>query len=160
MDWLTDYGTLKWLHIMSATLLFGTGLGSAFYKYMTDRGGDLAAIATANRLVVLADWLFTLPTIILQPITGVLLALAVGYPLTSAWLVVSIVLYVVAGLCWLPVVYLQIVMRDQSAAALAARRPLDARYGRLMDVWFWLGVTAFVSLLIVYALMIFKPPLW
>ena len=160
MDWLTDYGALKWLHILSATFLFGTGVGSAFYKFMTDRGGDVAAIASTNRLVVLADWLFTLPTIVLQPITGVLLALAVGYPLSTAWLVAAIGLYIVAVLCWLPVVYLQIVMRNESAAAHAAGRPLGARYARHRHIWIGLGAAAFVAFVTVYALMIFKPPLW
>ncbi|HEY9198848.1 MAG TPA: DUF2269 domain-containing protein [Gammaproteobacteria bacterium] len=155
-----DYLTLKWLHIVSATLLFGTGLGSAFYKYMTDRSGNLPAIAVTNRLVVRADWLFTAPSILLQPVTGVLLAHTLGHPLTSSWLVVSIALYILAGCCWLPVVYLQILMRDQSEYALAAQQGLDARYAHLASLWFWLGVTAFTALVIVYFLMIFKPALW
>lgn len=155
-----EYLAFKWLHIVSATLLFGTGLGSAFYKYMTDRSGNLPAIAVTNRLVVRADWLFTAPTIVLQPVTGVLLALTLGYPLTSSWLVASVALYILAGCCWLPVVYLQILMRDQSEHALAARQTLDARYARLAGLWFGLGVTAFTALVIVYFLMIFKPALW
>ncbi len=113
-----EYLVLKWVHILSATLLFGTGLGSAFYKLMTDQTGNLEAIAQTNRTVVLADWLFTTPTVILQPITGVWLALAVGYPLSSSWIVLSVLLYVIAGLCWLPVVYLQIRMRDLAVAAV------------------------------------------
>lgn len=160
MDWLTDYGALKWLHILSATLLFGTGLGSAFYKYMADRSGELAAIAVTNRLVVLADWLFTAPTLVLQPVTGVWLAAVAGHPLGSPWLLLSIALYVLAGLCWLPVAWLQIRMRDDAAAAQAAGRALDAGYARRRRVWFWLGVPAFVALLLVYLLMVFKPPLW
>jgi len=157
---MMEYLALKWLHIVSATLLFGTGLGSAFYKFMTDRSGNLPAIAVTNRLVVRADWLFTAPAIVLQPVTGVLLALTLGYPLTSSWIVMSIALYILAGCCWLPVVYLQILMRDQSEYALATQQGLDARYARLASLWFWLGVTAFAALVIVYFLMIFKPVLW
>lgn len=152
-----EYLLLKWLHILSATLLFGTGLGSAFYKFMTDRSGNLAAIAQTNRLVVIADWLFTTPTVILQPITGVWLALLAGYPLSSNWLLLSMLLYVVAGLCWLPVVVIQIRMRDLSQRALLEHGGLDQRYARLAHIWFWLGVLAFVAMLLVYWLMVSKP---
>ncbi len=155
-----EYLLLKWIHILSATLLFGTGLGSAFYKFMSDRSGNLQAIAQTNRIVVMADWLFTTPTVVLQPATGVWLALAVGYPLTSGWIVLSVVLYVVAGLCWLPVVYIQIRMRDLAAMAVDQGRPLDDRYRRLARTWFWLGVPAFSAILIIYFLMIFKPAVW
>ena len=112
-----DYLLVKTLHILSATLLFGTGLGSVFYKWRADKSADLPAIAVTNKNVVLADWLFTTPTVILQPVTGVWMALSAGYPLTSSWLVLSIVLYIIAGLCWLPVVYIQILMRDISRSA-------------------------------------------
>ena len=155
-----EFLLLKWLHILSATLLFGTGMGSAFYKFMTDRSGNLAAIAQTNRLVVLADWLFTTPTVILQPITGVALALLAGYPLSSSWLLLSMLLYVIAGLCWLPVVVIQIRMRDLSQQALAEHGELDQRYARLQRIWFWLGVPAFAALLLVYWLMVSKPLLW
>lgn len=155
-----DYLALKWLHILSATLMFGTGLGSAFYKLMADRSGNVHAIAHTNTIVVRADWIFTTPTIILQPITGVMLAFTLGYPLTSSWLVISILLYIIAGLCWLPVVYLQILMRRLSEAAVAAQRPLGTDYSHLARLWFWLGVPAFSALVIVYYLMIFKPRLW
>lgn len=152
-----DYLLLKWLHILSATLLFGTGLGSAFYKFMTDRSGNLAAISQTNRLVVMADWLFTTPTVILQPVTGVWLALLAGYPLSSGWLLLSMLLYVIAGLCWLPVVVIQIRMRDLSQQALAQGAALDERYTRLSRRWFWLGVPAFAAMLLVYWLMVSKP---
>jgi len=152
-----EYLILKWLHILSATLLFGTGLGSAFYKFMADRSGNLPAIAQTNRLVVLADWLFTTPTIILQPVTGVWMALLAGFPLTSGWLLAAIALYVLAGLCWLPVVRLQICMRDIAEDAVEQRRPPGPTYERLARRWFRLGVPAFCSLVVVYYLMVFKP---
>ena len=155
-----EYLILKWLHILSATLLFGTGIGSAFYKFMTDRSGNIQAIAQTNKLVVLADWFFTTPTIILQPVTGIWLALIVGYPLTSSWIVLSIVLYIIAGLCWLPVVHMQIRMRDLSLTAIKEHQPLDKRYTRLARIWFWLGIPAFTALVGVYYLMVFKPTLW
>ena len=155
-----EYLALKWIHILSATLMFGTGLGSAFYKFMADRSGNPEAIAHTNRIVVWADWLFTTPTIILQPITGVLLAFNLGYPLTSSWLVMSIALYVIAGLCWLPVVYLQILMKSLSQSAVMTQSPLSPDYHRLARAWFWLGVPAFAALVVIYYLMVFKPRLW
>jgi len=155
-----EYLILKWLHILSATLLFGTGIGSAFYKLMTDRSGNIQAIAQTNKLVVLADWLFTTPTIILQPITGVWLAIILGYTLTSSWLVLSLILYIVAGLCWLPVVLMQIRMRNLAQLAIKQHHPLDKHYAHLARIWFWLGIPAFTALLGVYYLMVFKPTLW
>ena len=155
-----EYLILKWIHILSATLLFGTGIGSAFYKFMTDRSGNVQAIAQTNKLVVLADWFFTTPTIILQPITGVWLAIILGYTLTSSWLVLSIVLYIVAGLCWLPVVHMQIKMRDLAQLAKKQNQLLDKHYANLARIWFWLGIPAFTALVGVYYLMVFKPTLW
>ncbi|MEY2690650.1 MAG: hypothetical protein RL375_4850, partial [Pseudomonadota bacterium] len=105
------YTDIKTLHLLSMVLLFGTGLGSAYYKWMADRSGHVAHIAVTNRHVVLADWLFTTPTVILQPLTGLWMAHLAGWPLSTPWIAASLVLYALAGLCWLPVVWLQIRMR-------------------------------------------------
>lgn len=155
-----EYLLLKWLHILSATLMYGTGLGSAFYKFMTDRTGNLPAIVETNRLVVLADWLFTMPTVILQPITGLLLAYSAGYPLTSDWIVLTLVLYAIAGACWVPVVVLQIRMRDLSRQTLDRGQTLGSQYARMARRWTGLGIPAFSALIVVYYLMVFKPVLW
>src|SRR3990172_9583678 len=95
-----DYLLLKSIHILSSTLLFGTGLGSAFYKWRADRDGDLGAVVFASKNIVLADWFFTTPAIIVQPVTGLWMAFDAGYPLTSLWIIASIALYVLAGACW------------------------------------------------------------
>lgn len=150
------YVTLKTLHILSMVLLFGTGLGSAFYKWMADRSGNVAHIAVTNRHVVLADWLFTTPTVIFQPVSGWWLAHVLGIPLTTPWVAISLFLFFVAGACWLPVVWLQMRMRDIAADAAAQRSPLPAAYWRLARYWFWLGVPAFVAMVLVVALMVFK----
>jgi uncharacterized membrane protein len=152
-----DILVLKWLHICSAMLLFGTGLGTAFFKFSADLSRDPRVIAYTNRRVVLADWLFTTPTIMLQPWTGYWLVQAYGYPPTAPWLLASYALFVLAGLCWLPVVWLQIRMRDDSAAALAAGAPLGERYWRDARLWFWLGIPAFISMVAVLYLMTVKP---
>lgn len=152
-----DYLLIKAIHVLSSTILFGTGIGSAFYKWMADRYGDPAHIARTNRNVVLADWLFTAPTVILQPLTGFLLVYLAGYDLKALWLQVSIALYLLAGLCWLPVVVIQIRMRDMAELSLASQTPLPVRYHTYCRWWFWLGVTAFVSLVVVFWLMVTRP---
>lgn len=150
------YVTLKYLHILSMVLLFGTGLGSAFYKWLADRSGQVAHIAATNRQVVLADWLFTTPTIIIQPLSGLWLASLLGIPISTPWLAASLFLYIVAGACWLPVVWLQIRMRDLAELAVAQQTPLAAQYWRYARRWFWLGVPAFGAMLLIVLLMVFK----
>lgn len=151
------YLSLKWLHILSATILVGVGFGTAFYKWMIDRSGDVRVIAYTSRLVVLADWLFTTPAIILQPLTGLWMLHLAGYSLSSPWIAWTLLLYALAGVCWLPVVWLQYRMRALALAALATEQALPARYWRYTRTWFWLGIPAFAAMLAIYALMVFKP---
>lgn len=159
---MLSYGLVKTLHILSMVLLFGTGLGSAFYKWMADRQGQVAAIAVTNRHVVLADWCFTTPTVIFQPLSGWYLTQLMGLPLSTPWVVASLGLYVLAGVCWLPVVWLQIRMQHLADAAMAeAERSghapkLPPMYWRLARYWFWLGVPAFSAMVLVVALMVSK----
>lgn len=150
------YLTFKTLHILSMVLLFGTGLGSAFYKWMADRSGNVAHIANTNRQVVLADWIFTTPTVIFQPISGLWLTYQLGLSLTTPWIAASLFLFFLAGACWLPVVWLQIRMKNISAIAVAESTPLPEIYWRMLRWWFWLGVPAFTSMVLVVALMVFK----
>lgn len=150
------YLILKYLHILSMVLLFGTGLGSAFYKWMADRSGNVAHIAVTNRHVVLADWIFTTPTVLFQPLSGLWMVYLLGLPLSTPWIAISLGLYVLAGACWLPVVWLQIRMRELANAAAVAQSPLPAQYWRYARVWFWLGVPAFVAMVAVVFLMVFK----
>lgn len=151
-----SYIDIKTLHILSMVLLFGTGLGSAFYKWMADRSGHVAHIAVTNRHVVLADWLFTTPTVIFQPLSGLWMAHLAGWPLSTPWIAASLALYALAGVCWLPVVWLQIRMRDLAETAAANQTDLGATYWRLARSWFWLGVPAFVAMVLVVALMVSK----
>jgi uncharacterized membrane protein len=153
------YLMLKWVHIISATLLFGTGLGTAFHGWMAGRSGDVRAIAVTGRNVVLADWLFTAPAVVLQPATGVALAWLAGIPLDTAWLVAATVLYVLVGACWLPVVWLQIRMHRAAATALQRGEALPAQWHRDARLWFALGWPAFTGVLMIFWLMIAKPDL-
>lgn len=150
------YLTLKSLHIFSMVLLFGTGLGSAFYKWMADRSGNVAHIAVTNRHVVLADWIFTTPTVIFQPISGLWMAHLLGLPLTVPWISISLFLFILAGACWLPVVWLQIRMHQIAEAAATQNSGLPEAYWRMARWWFWLGVPAFVSMVLVVVLMVLK----
>ncbi|HFD12219.1 MAG TPA: DUF2269 domain-containing protein [Crenotrichaceae bacterium] len=154
------YLTLKTLHVLSMVLLFGTGLGSAFYKFMADHSGDVRSIMTTNRHVVFADWLFTTPTIIIQPVTGYFMLSQAHFPITTPWLLASIILFLIAGACWLPVVVLQIRMRDISVQAVSHQKPLPDLYFRYARIWFWLGVPAFIAMLLIVYLMVYKPVLW
>jgi uncharacterized membrane protein len=152
-----SYLFLKWLHLISATVLFGTGIGSAFYMLRASMSRDAAAAYFVARQVVIADWIFTAAAVVLQPVTGFWLAHVAGFPLESRWIVWSTILYFVAGACWVPVVYIQYVMRDLARAAAAHGAPLPERYWRLFRIWFALGIPAFFSLLVVFWLMIAKP---
>ncbi len=150
------YTALKTLHILSMVLLFGTGLGSAFYKWMADRSGNVAHIAATNRQVVLADWIFTTPTVIFQPLSGLWMVYLLDLPLSTPWIVASFGLFVLAGACWIPVVWLQIRMQSLAADAAAHESSLPEIYWRMARWWFWLGVPAFTSMVLVVALMVSK----
>lgn len=152
-----DYLLLKWLHILSSTFLFGTGIGSAFYMLFTTLTRDVRATAVVVRYVVIADWLFTTPAIIVQPLTGFWMIYLAGFPLTSTWIVVSVALYLLAGVCWLPVVWMQIKMRDMAIAAdQAGQFDLPPLYWRYFRYWVMLGIPAFVALVGVFWLMVVK----
>lgn len=151
------YILVKWLHVLSSTVLFGTGLGSAYYMFFTSLSGDARSVARVVGLVVIADWVFTLTTIVLQPVTGLALAHLAQIPLTSRWILWSTVLYFVAGACWIPVVMIQIRMHRLALAAAKDNSPLPEAYRRLFRWWTALGIPAFFALVIVFYLMVAKP---
>ncbi len=150
------YEVLKTLHILSMVILFGTGLGSAFYKWMADRSGNIIHIAVTNRHVVMADWIFTTPTVIFQPVSGFWMVYLLDLPLSTPWIGFSLILYIFAGICWLPVVWLQIQMQKMSVECAAHGSVLPEMYWRMTRWWFWLGVPAFASMVLVVVLMVFK----
>ncbi len=152
-----DVNFLKWAHIISSTVLFGTGLGTAFHGLASNWRGDLRAIVIGNKNVVLADWIFTTPAVVVQPLTGVLLARELGWPLDSHWLLATYALYVFVGLCWLPVVWLQLRMARIAEACLASGEPLTDQYRRYFRWWFALGWPAFIAMLGIFWLMVAKP---
>lgn len=151
------YLALKWLHVLSAAVLFGTGLGIALFMWLAYQSRDAAAMAVTARIVVIADFLFTLPAVVLQPLTGLWLVHETGYELLDLWLLLTIALYLLAGACWVPVVFIQIRARDLAVAARRSRAPLPPAFHRLMKRWFWLGWPAFLSVVAIYWLMLYKP---
>jgi uncharacterized membrane protein len=153
------YPLIRWLHIVSSTVLFGTGAGIAFFFLRAQRSGDLRVIAAVSSDVVLADMVFTATAVVLQPVTGIALALMTGYPLSTPWLVLSMVLYGLVGSCWLPVVWLQMRMRDLAVDATYSGQPLPVLYEIYYRRWFILGWPAFIGVLIIFYLMVAKPAL-
>ena len=154
---MTSYEIVKLLHILSATVLFGTGLGTAFVVWNANRGGEVAAIAFATRHAVLADWLFTTPAVIFQPLSGLWLVHVLGYGFTETWLLWVYGLYALVGACWLPVVAIQSRMRRLAARAAIEGTPLPEAYHRCMRAWFGLGWPAFLSLMAIFWLMVARP---
>lgn len=154
---MSAYFVLKLVHILSAAVLAGTGFGIAFFKWIVDRTGNISAIRIVSEKVVLADWIFTLPAIIVQVMTGLALAHVVGYSLSRGWLFWAICLFCLAGACWVPVVRIQIRMRDLARAYEAHGMPLGEKYLRYSRIWFWLGVPAFASVILIFWLMVTKP---
>lgn len=151
------YLVIKTLHIISSTILFGTGAGIAFFmlgSYFTD---NLQKKFYASRNTVLADYIFTAPAVVIQPLTGFWLIQYGGHEWTDLWLVITYVLYGLVGLCWLPVVWIQIQLKTILADCVANATELPARYHKLFKMWFILGWPAFIGLVGVFFLMVFKP---
>ncbi len=152
-----DYLTLKYIHIVSSTILFGTGVGSAFYMFMANRRKDIAGIYFATRHVVIADWLFTSPAVVIQLLSGLVLMQMGGWGMDSAWIGWGLALYFFVGACWLPVVWMQIRMRDMAKAAMETGAPLPARYWKFDCWWIILGSLAFPAMMLIFYLMVTKP---
>lgn len=154
---MNTYLLLKWLHVVSSVVLVGTGLGTAFFMFFTNRSANLAAQAVVSKLVVRADAWFTTPAVLIQPATGIALASLAGWPLSTPWIAVSLALYLFTGLLWLPVVWLQWRMAAMAAQAVQAGIELPTAYWRYARWWERLGYPAFTAMLLVFALMVFKP---
>ncbi len=154
---MTLYFIVKYLHVLGAIVILGTGTGIAFFMLMAHRSGDAAFIARTAATVVIADMLFTLSAVIVQPVTGAILMAWSATSLAERWLMTSLGLYAVAGLFWIPVIFMQIEMRDLARAAVARHQPLPPRYYALFRRWFLFGIPGFGSVMAILWLMIAKP---
>jgi uncharacterized membrane protein len=147
----------RWLHVIGAAVLLGTGGGIAFFMVMAHRTRDTALIAHVAGTVVIADFVFTASAVVIQPLTGLWLIHLVGWRLTEGWILLSLALYVFTGLFWLPVVWIQARLRNLARAAAKEGKPLPADYFRLYRVWFACGWPAFLAVLAIFWLMLAKP---
>jgi uncharacterized membrane protein len=152
-----EYLALRYLHILGATVLFGTGLGIAFFLFIAVLSKDVRLIAGTLRAVVIADFVFTAPAVVMQLATGARLAQILGLSLMEPWIAASLVLYFLVGACWLPVVAIQIRLRRLAEDAAHDGAPLPPAFDRLFRVWFTLGWPAFIGVLAIIGLMIWKP---
>lgn len=149
---------VKTLHILSSVLMVGTGFGTAFYLFCANRSGSVAAQAVVSRWVIKADWWFTTPAVIFQPLSGLWLANYLGVAWSATWIWLTLLLYALAGACWLPVVWLQIRMAKLAAQAhQAGKTALPTVYYRYARYWEYLGYPAFCAMVAVYFLMVMKP---
>ena len=151
-----SYELLIFLHIASLIVLLGVGGGSAFYKFMADRSGNLEVIVHTNKMVVLADWLFTTPSVIIQPITGIMLMNLLSISLWTPWLLGSIVLYIFSCVLWIVAVYLQIRMKNMALLAQKTERVLEKDYFKLVKYWTMLGLFSSLAMAVIFILMVFK----
>jgi uncharacterized membrane protein len=154
MDWIAF---LRWAHVIGACVLLGTGVGIAFFMIMAHRTGQSALVAHTVRVVVIADWVFTASAVIMQPITGYLLAQAIGWPMSEGWIVLSLALYLLVGAFWLPVIWMQARIRDLAVEAARVGAPLPPAYFTLYRLWFACGFPAFFAVLGIVWLMLAKP---
>ncbi|MDP3653906.1 MAG: DUF2269 domain-containing protein [Rhodoferax sp.] len=154
---MNTYLVIKWIHILSSVLMVGTGFGSAYFMFFANRSQSVATQAIVSRLVVRADWWFTTPTAIIQPATGLVMAYMAGLPLSTPWVALSLALFVFAGLCWLPVVWLQIRMAALAQEAVRSGTDLADTYRRYARRWESLGYPAFLAMLAIFYLMVTKP---
>lgn len=150
---------LRWLHVIGACVLLGTGAGIAFFMLMAWRTGNVAVIAHTAGIVVAADFIFTTTAVLAQPLTGWLLARELGWSLGEPWILLSLAMYVVTGAFWLPVVFIQLRLRDLARDALAAGTALPARAHRLFAIWFAFGFPAFFAVITILWLMLARPDL-
>jgi uncharacterized membrane protein len=157
---MTAHLALKYLHVIGAAVLLGTGAGIAFFMLLAHRTGEARVVAAVARIVVIADLVFTATAVAAQPVTGVLLAWVIGHSLRDGWIVLSILLYLLTGAFWLPVVWMQMRMRDLATTAAREARPLPPEYHRLFRLWFAFGFPAFAAVLAIFWLMIARPRLW
>ncbi|HYN55154.1 MAG TPA: DUF2269 domain-containing protein [Methylotenera sp.] len=154
---MNTYLFVKTIHIISSTILFGTGIGIAFFMFRSYFTNDLNQKIYAAKYTVTADYIFTLPAVIVQLITGAWLVWKSGYDWLDFWLVATYIIYVIAGLCWVPVVWIQIKLKNILIQCRANKSAVPDQYHKLFKIWFFLGWPAFLGLVVVFFLMVIKP---
>ena len=158
---MDNYLILKMLHILSSMILIGTGAGIAFFMLMASRSNSPQGLLVVTRIVVLADWVFTAPAVIIQFLSGLLLMQLLGYSFTSPWFMLVISLFLLIGACWLPVVWIQYRLRSLAAKMACSDTEFDTsvneQFRGWMRAWVLLGIPAFSAIIVILYLMVFKP---
>jgi len=149
---------IRLLHIVSSALMFGVGLGAFWFMVTAARSGSPAAVAITTRNAVRAEWFIAAPVALIQPTTGYLLMVQLGYPLHSTWFYAVATLYIIAGMCWVYLVKAELKMRGL-AAAHSASIALPDEFGVLFRRWTWLALGSFAGVLGIFWLMVFRPGL-
>ena len=148
---------IRLLHILSSALMFGVGIGAFWFMVTAARSGSPAAIAVTTRNAVRAEWFIAAPVALIQPTTGYLLMLQLGYSLHSRWFAAVVALYIFAGMCWVYLVKTELKLRDLTAHSTATGLP--AEFGRLFQRWTRLALGSFTGVLAIFWLMVFRPGL-
>jgi uncharacterized membrane protein len=153
---MDSYLFLKLVHILAAVVVTGTGAGIAFFMLMASRSNNSQAILVTAKSVILGDWIFTLPAVFVQLISGLLLMKNLGYSFSSNWFYSVVGLFIFIGCCWLPVLRIQYRLKSL-AEDLVANNQVNNEFRRLMRLWVALGVPAFIAIILIFVLMIYKP---
>ncbi len=156
---LVDYHGLKLLHILSAVVMTGTGIGLAYFLFLAVLTKKQEALVAIARWVIWGDWLFTLPAIITQIISGLLLVERLGWSFASVGMHWILTLYALMLVCWLPVIVIQYKLYHISLKILTEGQDVHCHpsFKRLFRLWVLLGSIAFVCVLLLFWIMIFKP---
>lgn len=157
---MNTYLIVKWIHILSSVLMVGTGFGSATYLFFANRWGDLKTKQFVTRMVVFCDWIFTTPAVVIQPLTGFWLMSQTGWNLTTSWILSALIVYAIIGMAWLPVVWIQIRMKQLVHVAVVSDTELDDRYRLFQRWWEGLGYIGFGGSLAIFYIMVAKVGFW
>jgi uncharacterized membrane protein len=157
---METFSLLEILHILGAMILFGSGIGIAFFMAVSNRTGNVALIAGTARIVVIADIALMATAFVLQPVTGLSLAHIAHLHIWQSWLAISLGLYGLIGLLWLPGFWLRLQMKDMAATALAAGTPLPPRYRQYLRLWYWCGTPGFIAIIAILYFMVTQPEYW
>jgi uncharacterized membrane protein len=150
------YLILKFIHILAAVVVTGTGAGIAFFMFMANRSNNPQAIYITTKHVILGDWIFTTPAVITQTITGILLMNMQGYSFSAPWFYWVVGLFAFIGICWLPVLRIQYKLRELAKISVNSNQ-VTPEFKSLMKTWTLLGIPAFTAIIGIFWLMVFKP---
>lgn len=145
---------LVFIHVVSAVIFIGNIVTVAFWKLKAEFSRDPAHIHRTAKNIMVADYIFTIPSNIGLLISGFLLAFQSSYPLTEInWLTLSLTLFIVTGILW--VVCLLPLQRKMIHYSQGNWD--EANYKKVSRTWDALGTLATLIPLFILYLMVMKP---